>query len=235
MVIASTIVTLAGSREECDGVATFSFTRPPGYRFEPGQYLQLTLETREGAQTKPFTDCSAPGDEHSAVLTRLTGSAFKDALRALRPGEAVSMAGPFGVLTVPEGARKAAFLVGGVGVTPAASIVRDSVLRRSGLECLILYGNGDVSCIPLHDDFVSYAASDPLVRCVDVLSKPGEGWKGERGYITADVVRRHCDPLDGWHWFVSGPPSMVAAMRGVLEALAVPATAASFEDFTGYR
>jgi ferredoxin-NADP reductase len=227
-------VRLVGSRDECDGMRVFTFTRPEGYRFEPGQYRTITLRTREGVVTKAFTHCDAPGDEHSMLLTRMTGSAFKDALGALEPGAEVETAGPFGRLTVPEGVSRVAFLVGGVGVTPAASIVRDSVLRATGLECLVFYGNRAASCIPLRADFDGYAASAP-VRRVDVLSEPDASWTGERGYIDAALVRRHCDPLDGWHWFVSGPPAMADAMRAVLAALGVPAAAASFELFAGYR
>jgi ferredoxin-NADP reductase len=230
---ARTIVKLAGSRDECDGMRVFTFTRPEGYRFEPGQFRTITLQTREGTVTKSFTHCDAPDDATTMVLTRMTGSAFKDALGALKPGAEVETAGPFGRLTVPAGARKVAFLVGGVGVTPAASIVRDSVLRATGLECLLFYGNRVASCIPLRSDFDTYEASAP-VRRVDVLSEPDASWTGEHGYIDAALVRRHCDPLDGWHWFVSGPPAMVEAMRAVLETLEVPTTAASFETFVGY-
>lgn len=234
MAVTPQTVKLADSRIECDGTSRFAFTRPPEYRFAAGQYQMLTLQTRDGAQTKPFTHCDAPGDEHALVLTRMTGSAFKDALAALKPGDEVTMDGPHGRLTVPEGARRIAFLVGGVGITPAASIVRDAVLRHTGLECLVFYGNRDASCIPLQADFVSYQ-SEPLIRVVDVLDEADQTWTGERGTITADVVRRHCDPLDGWHWFLSGPPAMVGAMRSVLGELAVPATATSFEEFIGYQ
>lgn len=233
MVTSGTTVTLIASHVECDGIATFSFTRPPGYAFVAGQYQTLTLQTREGAQTKSFSHCDAPGDDHSLVLTRLTGSAFKDALSAVCPGDTVTTAGPFGRLTVGT-ARRAAFLVGGVGLSPAASIVRDATLRHTGLECLVFSGNNDEACMPLHEDLASYA-THPDVRVVDVLWKPGDAWTGERGLITADLVRRHCDPADGWHWFVSGPPGMVAAMRTVLDDLAVPAADASFEEFGGYR
>lgn len=234
MVTSGSNVTLVASHVECDGIATFSFTRPPAYHFVAGQYQTVTLETREGVQTKSFSHCDAPEDEHSVVLTRLTGSAFKDALLALRPGDAVATHGPFGRLTVGGTTRKAAFLVGGVGLAPAASIVRDASLRHTGLECLVFDGNNDMTCMPLHAHLESYA-SDPRIRVVEVLWKPDYSWTGERGLITPEVVRRHCDPLDGWHWFVSGPPAMVAAMRAVLDALAVPAESASFEEFDGYR
>jgi ferredoxin-NADP reductase len=235
MDVPASIVTLVESRIECPGTGSFAFTKPEGYRFAAGQYRMLTLATREGEQSKAFSHADAPGDDSALVVTRLTGSAFKDALVALRPGDEVRVSGPFGKLTVPPGTTSAAFLVGGVGVTPAASIVRDSVLRGTGLECLVMLGNADQSCMPMRSVLAQCERSGAPVEVVDVLSKPLPGWTGEIGYITADVVRRHCDPTDDRHWFLSGPPSMVAAMRAVLDELGVPRPAVSFELFSGYR
>jgi ferredoxin-NADP reductase len=232
---AASVVRLLESRVECAGTGLFAFSRPDGYRFDAGQYRAITLATREGEQTKPFTHCDAPDDDRSLVLTRLTGSAFKDALLALRPGDEVRMTGPHGRLTLPADTRKAGFLVGGVGVTPAASIVRDSVLRRTGLDCLVLYGNTDQSCMPLRERFAEYEASGAPVRVIDVLSEPLAGWTGETGLITADVVRRHCDPSEPRHWFLSGPPAMVVAMQAVLDECGVPSAWVSSESFLGYR
>jgi ferredoxin-NADP reductase len=233
--VPTSIVTLLEARIECAGTGSFSFTRPEGYRFVAGQYQMLTLTTRDGEQTKAFSHADAPDDASSLVLTRLTGSAFKDALVALRPGDGVRVSGPFGDLTVPRGTMRAGFLVGGVGVTPAASIVRGSVLCRTGLECLVMLGNRDQSCMPMRDVLGQWEKSGEPVEVVDVLSRPLPGWSGETGYITADTVRRHCDPAEERHWFVSGPPSMVAAMRAVLDELGVPASSASFELFSGYH
>jgi len=228
-------VTLVEQRLECASTGVFTFTRPDGYSFRPGQHLTLTLDTRDGRRTETFSHSDAPADPHSRILTRMTGSPFKDALAALAPGDAAEMSGPGGRLVVPEGTRRVAFLVGGVGITPASSIVRDSVARATALECLVFYGNNDESCMPLLAEFESYAAAVPAVRRVDVLLTAGDAWTGERGFITADVVRRHCDPLDGWLWIVSGPPAMVDAMRPVLDELAVPEGSTMFELFTGYK
>ena len=228
-------VELVEARIECSGTGLFSFSRPAGYRFAAGQYESITLATREGEQTKPFSHCDAPGEPLSLVLTRLTGSAFKDALLALRSGDEVKVTGPHGRLTVPGGTSRAGFLVGGVGVTPAASIIGDSVLRATGLECLMVYGNTDQSCIPLRERFAGYEASGAPVRVVHTLSRPLPGWDGESGYITAELLRRHCDVAEPRHWFVSGPPGMVKAMLAVLTECAVPAGWVSSELFSGYE
>lgn len=227
-------VTFTGSSAPCPQTGSFLFSRPPGYRFIPGQHLLLTLRTRDGEETKPFSHCDAPGDPEIQIMTRLTGSAFKDALAVLVPGDVVRIRGPFGKLVLPHGATKAAFLVGGVGITPMLSIVRDAVQRSADLKVLVFDGNLDESCIPMRDEFDAWENAHPSVRFVHVLERPSDDWHGERGFITADIVQRHCRPLDDWHWFIAGPPAMADAMRGVLSQLGVPAEHISFESFAGY-
>lgn len=228
-------VTFVGSSAHCPATSSFFFTRPQGYRYTPGQFLSLTLQTRDADVTKQFSHCDAPGDPHTQIMTRLTGSAFKDALAALVPGDTVTMRGPAGRLVLPKGTTKAGFLVGGVGITPMRSIVRDAVQKDTGLTSLVFDGNLDETCIPLREEFDSWERAQPAIRFVHVLERPTDAWEGERGFITAETVLRHCDPLDGWHWFVAGPPAMTEAMRGVLTRLGIPEERSSFESFAGYR
>jgi ferredoxin-NADP reductase len=213
----------------------FRFGKPAGYVFQAGQYFSLTLQTREGEQTKHFSHCDAPADSHVELTTRLTGSAFKDALLALRPGEEVHITGPRGHLTVPEGVARVGFLVGGVGITPARSIIRDAAGRATGLDILCFDGNLDQSGIPFKQEFDGFEAAHPEIRFVHVLERPLPGWEGESGFITADVVRRHCDPLDGRYWISAGPPAMAEAMKRVFEELRVPGERFAMELFTGYE
>jgi ferredoxin-NADP reductase len=213
---------------------TFRFGKPVGYTFDAGQYLSLTLQTREGEQTKHFSHCDAPGDPYIEITTRLSGSAFKDALLALRPGDEVVFVGPRGRLTVPDGADRVGFLVGGVGITPARSIIRDAVGRGTGLGVLAFYGNLDQASIPFKLEFDENERTHPEVRFVHVLQTPLAGWDGERGFITAEIVRRHCDPLDGRYWISAGPPAMAEAMKRVLAELDMPPDRFALELFAGY-
>lgn len=218
----------------CEGVTGFRFDKPPGYKFEAGQYFRLTLQTPEGERTESFSHASAPADPFIELATRMTGSPFKNILGELVRGDAVTIAGPYGDLTLPPGVEKACFLAGGVGITPARSIIRDAEQRRTGLRMRLFYGNHDQSCIPYSGEFAEYARKDRRFTVVPVLEDPLPGWAGERGLITADLVRRHMKELDGWHFFVAGPPAMVRAMEGVVAELKVPKERISAEDFTGY-
>jgi ferredoxin-NADP reductase len=224
---------IAGDRP-APGTATLRFEKPSGYTFLPGQFLSITLATRDGEQTKHFTNDQAPADPFIEITTRLSGSAFKDALEDLRPGDIVRVAGPRGRMTLPEGTAKVAFLVGGVGVTPARSIIRDAVQRRTGLQVALFYGNQDQDGIPFGAEFDAYAAAHPEITVVHVLAAPTPGWTGETGFITADIVRRHLAEPGTWHWVVTGPPAMIDAMQRVLAELGIPDELVSTESFVGY-
>ena len=201
-------------------VVSFRFTKPDGYTFLAGQWLRLTLDTVEGPQTKTFTHSSAPADELVEITTRVSGSAFKNALGALSAGDTVQIAGPGGHLTLPA-VDRVAFLVGGTGITPVRSMLRDAASRgRVFDDALLLYGNRDSSCVPFGNEFTSMSGIG--VRMILCFEHPDDGWEGERGFITANTVRRHLDSDDTRPFIVAGPPVMVASMERVLDDLSIP-------------
>ena len=209
-------------RETCaSDVVSVRFTKPDGYTFRPGQWFALTLDTAQGPLTKTFTHSSAPADELIELTTRMSGSAFKNALAALGEGDVVHIAGPGGHLTLPDGLARVAFLVGGTGITPVRSMLRDAVGRGRAFEdALLLYGNRDRSCVPFEHEFA--AMGDIGVRMVLCFENPDPAWGGERGFITADTVWRHLELSDDRPFVVAGPPMMVSAMEAVLDDLQVP-------------
>jgi ferredoxin-NADP reductase len=218
----------------CEQVTGFRFDKPEGYTFEPGQYFSLTIPTPDGEQSHIFSHASAPADPFIEMATRMTGSVYKDALGQLVRGDTVQIAGPNGRFGVPEGAERLCFLCGGVGVSPARSIVRHVEQRRLGYRMRLFYGVHDQGCIPYAGEFAEYERRDRRFRLVQILEEPLPGWAGERGFITADLVRRNMESLEGWHFFVTGPPAMIQAMSAVLDELGIPAGSISTEGFTGY-
>lgn len=207
-------------RSDCGSdVVMMRFERPAGFDFVAGQWLRLKLGTDEGEVATTFTISSAPGDGWLEIATRLSSSAFKRALDSMRPGQTAGMVGPGGKMSLPEGDR-VAFLVGGVGVTPARSMLRDAQQRGRRFEdALVVYGNRDPSCAPYLPEFEAMGAIG--VRVVPVYQYVGADWPGEHGFITAELVRRYTDPNDGRPYIVAGPPAMVSVMSRVLDDLGI--------------
>ena len=56
-----------------------------------------------------------------------------------------------------------------------------------------------------------------------MLENPPEGWTGERGFINAEVFKRHLPPPYAEHeYFICGPGVMMDAIEEALEQLSVP-------------
>lgn len=210
-------------RDTCGpDTASFRFARPEAFAFSAGQWARVGLATSAGHEVKTFTISSAPGDPYVEITTRLSGSSFKNALLELSEGDTVELAGPGGRLTLPDSVSRIAFLAGGVGITPVRSILRDARQRsRAFDDALLMYGNRDETCVPFAEEFLGM--DDLGVRTVLAFERAGESWAGERGFITAEMVRRYLDPhADDRPFLVAGPPAMVDAMVRVLDDLDVP-------------
>lgn len=218
-------------KESCDeSVITFRFSRPDGYSFRAGQWFRLFLHTADGELAETFSHCAAPGDEELELTTRMSGSPFKNALAALQRGDGVSISAPGGRLAIPPGAKRVCFLVGGVGITPVRSLLRDAQQTgRTFDDALLFYGNRDERCAPFAGEFLAMANGG--VRTVLCFERASTGWKGERGFITAETVMRYLDPADGRPFLVAGPPIMVEVMQQVLDELGVPQSARIVEHF----
>ncbi len=213
-------ITLQDRRLCAEDIVHLIFERPDGYEFKAGQWLRLSLQTAEGEQTKTFSHASAPSDTTLEVATRLSSSAFKQAMVALAPGDSVTILGPGGRFLLPHDAEKVAFLIGGVGITPIRSMLRDAASRgRRFADAVLVYGNRDESCEPFLDELT--AMGDVGLRVVRVLERPPTEWDGESGFITAEMVLRHADAGRDRLFVVAGPPVMVAAMGKVLDDLEV--------------
>jgi ferredoxin-NADP reductase len=209
------------SAEQCGAdVLIARFSRPAGYEFNAGQWLRLHLRTGEGEQVRTFTHASAPADEWIEVATRISDSSFKRSLAMLDVGDSVEIAGPGGRLSLPEDARNVAFLVGGVGITPARSMLRDARQRRRTFnDAVVYYGNRSPECAPYLEELQGMTSTG--VRVVPVFESGTVGTSTERGFVTADLVRRHTEDLASFVFIVAGPPAMTAAMESVLDGLGV--------------
>lgn len=208
-------------RESCGSdIVTLRLSRPEGYVFKPGQWFTLTLSTHQATETRTFSHCSAPSDEYLETTTRLSESSFKRALATLAPGDRVTVAGPGGRLSLADDAKRACFLVGGVGITPVRSMLREAMhVGREFEDAVLLFGNRDATCVPFISEFERMAPHG--VRTVVVFENPPEGWSGETGFITAETVREHLPRYEGVPFFVAGPPVMVSVMERVMDDLGI--------------
>lgn len=218
-------------------VATFRFDKPGGYEYQAGQWG--VIEITRGGQTLShhFTHASSPTEPYLDITTKVRNSAFKQALSALSPGDEVDMEGPFGSFVLADDIGRAVFLTGGIGITPARSILRylsDSGIGMEGRNLVLIYGNRSLDEAVYLDELEQINDTLPYLEIIHVLEDPPANWTGHTGRIDTNVMLDVLDDMSGWHYFLSGPPGMVQSLNQTLRDRAIPKPAITVENFQGY-
>lgn len=198
-----------------------------GIAFEPGQFAWLTTgATPFHPQQHPISIASsaerAP-DGRLEFAIKALGDWSRATVPSLAKGARVWIDGPFGAFTpdrVP--AQGFVLIAGGIGIGPMRSMLLTLRDRGDPRPVLLVYAARNPSRTVFATELAELERAMPL-RVVYVFEEPEPGWRGERGFVTEDVLRRHV-PADPAHlqFFVCGPPPMLTALERALTALAVP-------------
>jgi predicted ferric reductase len=194
-----------------------------GQPFEPGQFAWLRLpdQTTRFAE-HPFSYTSSAEDPSRISFTVRAYEGFSARAGRLPVGTRFLVDGPHGGFRVRTHASGVLLIAYGIGITPSMSILRTAADRRDPRTFVLFYANRYVEDITFGDELEGLRAELDL-KIVHVLSKPPEGWAGERGRLTADVLRRHAPAdLRRWQFFLCGAGPPVDAGTAALVDIGVP-------------
>ena len=236
------ICALRARETVAEGTMAFHSDRPTGFDFTPGQYMNVSLinppETDAEGNTRSFSIASPPADPELMIATRMRDTAFKRVLRTIALSIEVRIKGPYGSFTLhKDPARPAAFLVGGIGITPFFSISMQAARDRLPHQIFMFYSNRRPEDAPFLSALLDLAGQNPNFHFVPTMTgmeKSKLDWKGERGSINREMLERHLPSLQGPISYSAGPPAMVAAMRQMLTAAGVSEDDIRTEEFAGY-
>jgi len=225
-----------------EGTMGFYFAKPADFQFKAGQYMDLTLvdppETDAEGNIRSFSIASAPEEEHLLFATRMRDTAFKRFLRTAALDTEVKMEGPMGSFTLHNNSSKpAAFLAGGIGITPFSSIIRHAVKAKLPHRLYLFYSNRRPEDAAFMDVLRQSEKENPNFKFIPSMSemnKSAQTWNGETGFINKEMLARHLAALQGPIYYVAGPPAMVAAMRQMLIGSSVDEDDIRTEEFAGY-
>lgn len=228
--------------EAADTTMSFHFEKPPGFEYRAGQFADYTLinppETDAKGNTRGFSLASAPFEDTLMSTTRLRDSAFKRVLRDLPVGTEVELDAPYGSFALHNDTdRPAVFLTGGIGVTPVRSIVLQSTHDGSGHRIVVFSSNKRPEDAAFLDDLAAAAKqNDGLTVVATMTDMEGSThpWDGETGPIDEAMLTRYVDDLSAPVYYLTGPASMVKAMRGLLNDAGVDDDDIRAEEFQGY-
>ena len=230
-------------REEvAEGTMTFFFEKPADFTFKAGQNGDFTLinpvETDGEGNTRTFSFVSAPSEKEIQIATRMRDTAFKRNLKTMPFGTTVELAGPMGSMTLHNDVTKpAAFLAGGIGITPFMSMLRDAAERKLPHRISLFYSNRrpeDAPFLSELDDLQGKNANFKFIGTMTNVKDSKLAWNGETGYIDGTMLKKYLGDLNSPIYYLAGPPAMTAAMRKTLNDAGVNDDYIRSEDFAGY-
>lgn len=208
-------LTLEGKTHIVDNIWSFHFTPVQPVSWRAGQYIRVELN----GEKRWFTISSAPYEKVVMITTRVSDSSFKQALARLRAGDTLNMiAPPSGDFTWEDvGDTERIFVIGGIGITPLYSIVKQRLYDKKPLNATLLYANR-TDAVPLREFFddamnVQYMTGDEL---------------------TADAMLGAAKTDDA-RFYLSGAKPMVEALAAQLEKRGVASKRIIADAFSRYN
>jgi ferredoxin-NADP reductase len=236
------MVKLQDRLEVAERTLAFGFEKPGAFTFKPGQYINLTLldppETDAEGNVRTFSIASAPGEQTLMVATRMRDSAFKRVAGRMPLGTEVRLEGPFGNLTLhADATRPAAFLAGGIGITPFRSIVVHAAKARLPHRLFLFYSNRRPEDAAFLNELQALERENPnytFIGTMTAMERSQRPWLGETGHMNQTMLAPVLNGVARPIFYIAGPPRMVSGLHAMLNGAGVTDHDIRTESFTGY-
>ena len=190
--------------------------------FQPGQFVLLYIETKDGWERHPFTIASAPQERFVRFTIKELGDYTSRMQDSLRPGMPAVLGEPHGHFDWRTGTGHQIWIAAGVGVTPFLSWLR-SLTEPIEREIDFYYTSDGPA--PFADEILDIAARQPTLRAhlVDTRSQ---------GRLTPGAVLEATSaPPRDLSLFICGPEGMIERFKRDFRRAGVPRSQIHHEYF----
>jgi predicted ferric reductase len=203
-----------------------------GHSFEPGQFAWLRFaEHATRFAEHPFSYSSSAEQRDLISFTVRAYDGFSARVARLPVGTRFCVDGPHGAFRVGARARGVLLIAYGIGITPSMSILRTAADRGDTRAFVLFYANRSEEDITFRDE-LEQLCQRLDVHVIHVLSKPSDGWAGERGRLSAALMLRHLPgDLKRWDFFLCGAAGPVDSGTAALIEIGVPPEVIHAERF----
>ncbi|MFZ2049053.1 MAG: RnfABCDGE type electron transport complex subunit D [Minisyncoccia bacterium] len=219
----------------------FIFSSNRKFSFRPGQYMEWTFAHNNPdnrGNRRYFTIASSPTEDTIRIGLKFYPemSSYKNNLLNLKAGDVIVASQRAGDFTLPKNKnKKLAFIAGGIGITPFRSMLKSLVDTNEKRDIVSFYSNKtieDIAYINIFDE-----AYEKLgIQTVYTLSDAGvpPTWTGERGFITAEMIKKYAPDYMERYFYISGPHMMVTTFEKVLKDMGVKSRHIKTDFFPGF-
>lgn len=212
-------------RQISSKIFSLVFEKPENFNFYAGQYLDITLDTKDRFKSREFTISSSPTEKSLVIITKKGVSEFKKTLEKLQAGDSVEITHPAGTFTLDE-TEPAVFIAGGIGITPFRSILKDMVDKKLTTTVTLIYSNSDESFL-FEEELELWKELLNLTVHYVVTKKTGRLDKEKLKRLTIDHKPSTI-------YYLAGRTSFVDSIEKILLDLKVDPINIRYDRFTGY-
>lgn len=209
---------------------SFFFETSEKFRFNPGQFIELTLPILKSENTHWFSLSSSPTEELIAITTKISNNAstYKNELNNLKINEKVIMSSPMGDFVLPKNINKPLFFVAiGIGVTPFRSMIKYLADTREQRQISLLYSIKDIEYLAFEEVLSTQKNYQKIIQ------NPPKNWQGLSGRLTAKKIFKMLNNQNETI-FLSGPETLVEKLTKDLIAMGVDQNMIQTDYFLGY-
>ncbi len=178
-----------------------------------------------------------PWDRNAGAFASVNPGICSSYIYSLKPGDKITISGPYGEFFIKETQNEKMFIGGGAGMAPMRSHIFDLFMtKHTKVPATFWYGARSKREIFYEPDFEKIQSDNPNFKFNIALSepKPEDNWKGYVGFIHQVIfdnyLKNHDAPED-IEYYLCGPPMMNAAVFKMLDSLGVPSENIMFDDF----
>ncbi|MFH0797408.1 MAG: FAD/NAD(P)-binding protein [Candidatus Omnitrophota bacterium] len=195
--------------EESPTIKTFTTTMPSGFKFQAGQFVEVTVP---GIGEAPFTPSSSPYEKDFLEVTVAGVGRVTESHHSLQPGVTLGLRGPFGKeYPIDKFQDKEILLVGGgVGLAPLRSLFLSLTQDLSRFRRVLFCCGSKTPQDYIYKDhiFDSWQKMDSKVCFRITVDKADEKWQGQVGVVTKTLDNLDVN-IKNSVAIVCGPPIMM--------------------------
>lgn len=155
----------------------------------------------------------------------------------LKPGDKVTISGPYGEFFIKDTDREKIYIGGGAGMAPMRShLFHLFKTLETGVKVSFFYGARSLREMFYDDQFKEIQKKYPNFNYTVALSEPlpEDKWKGATGFIhqvvQKDYLEKHEDPAE-IEYYLCGPPMMIDAVNNMLYNMGVEQEMIAYDVF----
>lgn len=180
-----------------------------------------------------------PMDRATGTWMNVSPGISSSYIFSLKPGDKVTMSGPYGDFHIQDTENEMLYIGGGAGMAPLrAQILHLFNTVKTGRKVSYWYGARSKKEIFYEEDFREIERNFPNFKFHIALSdpQPEDNWDGYVGFIHQVILdnylSKHEAPED-IEYYMCGPGPMANAVKVMLDNLGVERSSLYFDDFGG--